>query len=125
MTIDDPIKNLIAAAEKMDKWLFQTCRSSRFRRLVSHGLPAQELHDALDSIHGLMGQTEFIDPMIEDYPDLDEIDRGTEIPGSIIKNITDQIDAAIKEIRSADVVNLGKVHSIQISFPHCNEDDDE
>ena len=31
----------------MDRWLFQTCRASRFRRLVSHGLPAQELHDAL------------------------------------------------------------------------------
>ncbi|WP_334130186.1 hypothetical protein [Sneathiella sp.] len=47
---DEDVKRLIAAAERMDRWLFQTCRASRFRRLLALGLPAQDLHDALAAV---------------------------------------------------------------------------
>lgn len=50
MTDEESVRLLIAAAERMDRWLFQTCRSSRFRRLLALGLPAQDLHEALEMV---------------------------------------------------------------------------
>ena len=105
MTSDDPIKNLIAAAEKMDKWLFQTCRASRFRRLVSHGLPAQELHDALATVAGT-----------------NNVQIGSKIPPVVYGRIISEINAAIKHPRISGLVAVDRINDCSINI---FEDDDE
>jgi len=45
--------NVLLAAEEMDRWIFKSSGSKRFRRLVADGMPARKLHEALKALDDL------------------------------------------------------------------------